>query len=151
MRKLQRERDLLSYALNRPTPDTIDFVMKEIPIPLWRFENPDDRQVKVIDLIILRRESDEAIARLITDRLVRKAEAYIIPLPDLNNEDLWAESKDERRRRLTPNGISQLQTAIREHERFERERIGFWVSTAIGVAGTFIGVVGILIAYASLR
>lgn len=104
------------------------------------------------DYFFTRDEYDDLIDSLVTSVLVSKAERYMLPIPDYHAEDMWRESKTELRARyLTVAGIAQVRTLILEHEKYERERIGFWMTLIIGVLGAISGVIGVLIAYASLK
>lgn len=90
------------------------------------------------------------IDRLTTEYLTNKAELYMIPVPDLGTR--WKGlTETPAYAHLTREGMNELRAAIREHEKHERERIGFWITAIVGVLGAAIGVIGVLIAYAALK
>jgi hypothetical protein len=140
VRNLQRERD---RALVEPS-------QKNTAAEAAKAE--DERTQWMADYFMVKDEYEDQIDSLVTRYLTRQAELYMLPIPDYSDELLWRESKTSLSARyLTRVGKLQLQTVIREHERQERDRLGFWITSLVGVLGGIIGVIGVLIAYAALN
>jgi hypothetical protein len=136
--KLQEERD---RALAAPS--------KEIAAA-EKNKDESKRDMWLADYFMVRDEYEDQIDSLVTRHLTQQAERYLLPVPEYSDE-LWRESKTSLHARyLTRMGMVQLQTLIREYEKHERERVGFWITSLVGVLGGIIGVVGVLIAYAAL-
>lgn len=89
---------------------------------------------------------------LATEYLRMKAERYLLPLPqDEESNWEWVNDGSLRVGVLNESTMAKFEAVIREYERYERERIGFWVNAVVSILSTVIGVVGILIAYSALR
>lgn len=98
-------------------------------------------------------EGNRKVHTLVTSYLVNKATRYLIPIPEISDPGVWEIKPDASPpyAYLSRAGIAMLRTQIQNHEKDERERIGFWITSLIGVLGAIIGVVGVLIAYRALK
>lgn len=88
---------------------------------------------------------DEDVYRAHTDYLMTEAHRLIIPTPDYwDNKDRW-EDRQIGTRYLTKKAINELRSAIRAEKKARAERFLIWIPGVVGILGTLIGLVSILV------
>lgn len=100
---------------------------------------------KFINLTVL----EEEIYELETQRLISKADKFIIQIPEkpaydpegLHTENEYWRMGERSIWYLKPKGIAELRTLIRQEEKYRRDKTAFWISI---ISGSIIGIIGAL-------
>jgi hypothetical protein len=84
---------------------------------------------------------------LTTQFLVSEAARLVVPLPSLEDKELWTHwgsGAPNEEHVLTIKGINELRAAIRVEQKARAERFLVWVPGVVGILGALIGLVSVL-------
>ncbi len=88
---------------------------------------------------------DDEIALTITKFWVSKAEGLFLPIPERDDNALWAETTQiPDRRVLTPKGVTMVRSQVRAERKAQMETWLPLLAAVTGLIGTLIGFVAIL-------
>lgn len=130
---MRRERKKLWGMLNKAVADARakrDGRLEGEAYSIWGFE---------IDIV------DWQIKNTMTRALINEADRLFLPVPDENDPEKWEEDPATGKRTfLSPKGIAELRTAIRQEKRERRENIQRWIAILIGLIGALTGLIAVL-------
>lgn len=106
-------------------------------------KDKDERESRIAEAMAFLRLEDQNIRELHTRYLRHIAKTIMVPLPDSKDESYW-ERDGYSPPILTEKGIYELNKSIRSEKKERREVIFSWVTIAIGLIGTLIGLISIL-------
>ncbi|MCK4914512.1 MAG: hypothetical protein KAS69_07970 [Planctomycetes bacterium] len=88
---------------------------------------------------------DEKIGSLVTQRLCKKADQLMVPIPDYHDEEYWNDMCVYRQGRiLTTKGVCEVKKAIRAEKRERREGFVVWMAALTGIIGAITGLVAVV-------
>ena len=113
--------------------------------------NADNYYEKQPQISSLTQQSDEIEHRILlvqTEYYKRLCQRYALPIPDINNEDLYVkfDFDDEYGDRylLNDKGIFEVRKLIREERKAIREEFGFWITMTVGLVGALTGLASVV-------
>ncbi|MCX5635356.1 MAG: hypothetical protein NTW55_05930 [Planctomycetota bacterium] len=84
------------------------------------------------------------IATIKTQRFCQIANRLMIPLPDIQDKELWEDNPYVRTRTLSAKGFSELRKSIRQEKKEIREGFVVWLAALTGVIGAITGLAAVL-------
>jgi len=87
---------------------------------------------------------EDEIHELWTRYLREKAERLLLPLPPMDDENYWEESRVTSRKLLTRKGIDEVRRSIRRELHERRSGWLTWVAALTGLVGAISGLVAII-------
>jgi len=88
---------------------------------------------------------DEEISLLVTRYLTSKARRQFIPIPPINNEEMWEKcSKISLSYVLTDAGISNVRSLLGKEAKEKRDSIVTFIAAITGLIGTVTGLIAII-------
>lgn len=85
--------------------------------------------------------ADFMINQHITNSLRTQAEDLFIPIPSLEEKDLWVEFRASEVYHLSPKAVNELRSAIRKER---RERWDYWATRATSLTGLIGALIGLI-------
>jgi hypothetical protein len=86
---------------------------------------------------------EDSINWLVTGQLLRQADRLFVPVPDYEDQKMWAETTGDDRRVLTPLGISTLRAAVRAELGQRRESLLKLLAALTGIIGAATGFIAV--------
>ncbi|MBI5062742.1 MAG: hypothetical protein HZB87_04550 [Desulfatitalea sp.] len=89
---------------------------------------------------------DEEISILTTERLIRRAQRYFVPIPSVKEDGMWTKCEfTENRYILTSSGISKVRSLLRSEYKEGLEFILKILAALTGIVGAITGLVAVLL------
>ncbi len=76
-------------------------------------------------------------------RLIYKASRLLLPIPSLENKEIWEEDEYDSVRLLKPASVDDLRIAIRNELKARRDLLIGWIIPLIGLIGAITGLLAV--------
>ena len=76
---------------------------------------------------------------------VQKAEKRFLSVPSYDDADCWEKGDYTQRRFLTPHGITQIHTLVREETSAQHKALLEWIIPLIGLIGALTGLLAVIL------